>query len=60
MDARESRRQRSIHRRCWGVVSAIRERIGDRRIWRDAVAYLETNVYFLLASASEVLCVHAC
>lgn len=36
------------------------ERIGDRRIWRDAVEYLETNVYLLLASASEVLCVHAC
>lgn len=42
------------------MVSAIRERIGDRRIWRDAVAYLETNVYFLLASASDVLCVHEC
>ena len=42
------------------MVSVIGERIRDRRMWRDAVAYLETNVYFLLTSALEVLCVHVC
>lgn len=42
------------------MVSVIGERIRDRRIWRDAVAYREMNVYFLLALALEVLRVHAC
>ena len=42
------------------MLSVIRERIRDRRIWRDAVAYLETNVYFLLTLALGVLCVRAC
>ena len=38
------------------MVSVISERIRERRIWRDAVAYLERrNFYFLLASALEVL-----